>query len=110
MDAVVDLVRLPEVDVVVNALVGAAGLRASYETLRCGQGAGAGEQGKSLVVGGDLIMPLAAQVDQRSAGQAGAGPGRSGPAGGAYAHRLRAWRHLSVPVGRDPSVRCRVCG
>ena len=39
MDAVVDLVRLPEADVVVNALVGAAGLRASCETLRAGKAA-----------------------------------------------------------------------
>ena len=36
-DAVVDLVRLPEADIVVNALVGAAGLRASYETLAAGR-------------------------------------------------------------------------
>ncbi|MDU5613607.1 MAG: 1-deoxy-D-xylulose-5-phosphate reductoisomerase, partial [Slackia sp.] len=35
-DALVDLVALDEVDCVVNALVGAAGMRASYETLRYG--------------------------------------------------------------------------
>lgn len=56
--AVVDLVRLPEVDVVVNALVGAAGLRASYETLRAGKVLALANK-ESLVVGGDLIMPLA---------------------------------------------------
>lgn len=54
MDAVVDLVRLPEADVVVNALVGAAGLRASYETLRAGKVLALANK-ESLVVGGDLI-------------------------------------------------------
>lgn len=78
MDAVVDLVRLPEADVVVNALVGAAGLRASYETLRAGKVLALANK-ESLVVGGDLIMPLAAQVDaQRCA--AGTAPA-VGPAG-----------------------------
>ena len=78
MDAVVDLVRLPEADVVVNALVGAAGLRASYETLRAGKVLALANK-ESLVVGGDLIMPLAAQVDaqRRTAGAAPA----VGPAG-----------------------------
>ena len=77
-EAVVDLVRLPEVDVVVNALVGAAGLRASYETLRAGKVLALANK-ESLVVGGDLIMPLAVQVDaqRRAAGTAPA----TGPAG-----------------------------
>ena len=76
--AVADLVKLPEVDVVVNALVGAAGLRASYETLRAGKVLALANK-ESLVVGGDLIMPLAAQVDEqrRAAGLAPA----HGPAG-----------------------------
>ena len=78
MDAVVDLVRMPEVDVVVNSLVGAAGLRASYETLRAGKVLALANK-ESLVVGGDLIMPLTAQVDkQRRA--AGVAP-KVGPAG-----------------------------
>ena len=78
MDAVVDLVRLPEADVVVNALVGAAGLRASYETLRAGKVLALANK-ESLLVGGDLIMPLAARVDaqHRAAGTAPA----VGPAG-----------------------------
>ena len=63
-DAVASLVRLPEVDVVVNALVGAAGLRASYETLRAGKVLALANK-ESLVVGGDLIMPLAAKVDEQ---------------------------------------------
>ena len=62
--AVADLVKLPEVDVVVNALVGAAGLQASYETLRAGKVLALANK-ESLVVGGDLIMPLAAQVDEQ---------------------------------------------
>ncbi|WP_302719040.1 1-deoxy-D-xylulose-5-phosphate reductoisomerase [uncultured Senegalimassilia sp.] len=78
MDAVVNLVRLSEVDVVVNALVGAAGLRASYETLAAGKVLALANK-ESLVVGGDLIMPLAAQVDAQRR-QAGVAP-KVGPAG-----------------------------
>lgn len=78
MDAVVNLVRLPEVDVVVNALVGAAGLRASYETLAAGKVLALANK-ESLVVGGDLIMPLAAQVDAQRR-KAGVAP-KVGPAG-----------------------------
>ena len=63
-EAVAALVNLPEVDVVVNALVGAAGLRASYETLRAGKVLALANK-ESLVVGGDLIMPLAAKVDEQ---------------------------------------------
>lgn len=76
--AVADLVKLPEVDVVVNALVGAAGLSASYETLRAGKVLALANK-ESLVVGGELLMPLAAQVDEqrRAAGCAPA----FGPAG-----------------------------
>ena len=59
-DAVVGLVRLPEADIVVNALVGAAGLRASYETRAAGKVLALANK-ESLVVGGDLIMPMAAE-------------------------------------------------
>lgn len=76
--AVEDLVRLPEVDVVVNALVGAAGLRASYETLRAGKVLALANK-ESLVVGGDLIMPLAARADAQRRAQ-GRAP-KQGPAG-----------------------------
>lgn len=77
-EGLLDLVRLDEVDVVVNALVGAAGMRASYETLACGKQLALANK-ESLVVAGDLIMPLAAEVDaQRVA--AGVAPA-SGPAG-----------------------------
>ncbi len=53
-----DLCKIPEADLVVNALVGAAGLRASYETLKAGKVLALANK-ESLVVGGDLIMPLA---------------------------------------------------
>ncbi|HIW76514.1 MULTISPECIES: 1-deoxy-D-xylulose-5-phosphate reductoisomerase [Gordonibacter] len=77
-EAVAALAQLPEADIVVNALVGAAGLRASYETLRAGKVLALANK-ESLVVGGDLIMPLAAQVDEqrRASGVAPA----TGPAG-----------------------------
>lgn len=68
--AVLDLIQANDVDVVVNSLVGAAGLRVSYETLRAGKVLALANK-ESLVVGGDLIMPLAAQLDAR-AGHAGA--------------------------------------
>ena len=57
-DGVADLCKIPEADLVVNALVGAAGLRASYETLKAGKVLALANK-ESLVVGGDLIMPLA---------------------------------------------------
>ncbi|MDO4502015.1 MAG: 1-deoxy-D-xylulose-5-phosphate reductoisomerase [Coriobacteriia bacterium] len=60
--AVVDLIHHDDVDVVVNALVGAAGLRASYETLKAGKVLALANK-ESLVVGGDLIMPLAHELD-----------------------------------------------
>ena len=62
--AVEELATMPEVDVVVNALVGAAGLRASYATLAAGKVLALANK-ESLVVGGDLIMPLAAKVDEQ---------------------------------------------
>ena len=73
-----DLVRLDEVDVVVNALVGAAGMRASYETLACGKQLALANK-ESLVVAGDLIMPLAAKVDALRV-ERGIAP-QAGPAG-----------------------------
>jgi 1-deoxy-D-xylulose-5-phosphate reductoisomerase len=57
-DAVAALASLPEADVVLNALVGAAGLRASEAALRAGKRLALANK-ESLVVGGDLLMPLA---------------------------------------------------
>ena len=76
--AVDALASLPEADVVVNALVGEAGLRASCAALQAGHVLALANK-ESLVVGGDLIMPLAAQVDQARRA-AGAAP-KHGPAG-----------------------------
>ncbi len=65
-EAVAALATLPEADVVVNALVGAAGLRASYDTLAAGKVLALANK-ESLVVGGDLIMPLAARASTSNA-------------------------------------------
>lgn len=56
-EAVVRLVSLPEVDVVVNALVGFAGMHAGYEALRAGKTLAYANK-ESIVCGGDLLMPL----------------------------------------------------
>jgi len=60
--AVVELAQLPETDLVLNALVGAAGLRASEAALRAGTRLALANK-ESLVVGGDLLMPLAGGAD-----------------------------------------------
>ena len=57
--AVTDLARGDDVDVVLNALVGAVGLRVSEAALRAGKRLALANK-ESLVVGGDLLMPLAA--------------------------------------------------
>ena len=67
-DAIVDLVRLENADCVVNALVGAAGMRASYETLAAGKQLALANK-ESLVVAGDLIMPLAHAMDEAAGKQ-----------------------------------------
>ena len=56
-EAIVELCNLPEVDMVVNSLVGAAGLQASYATLVAGKQLALANK-ESLVVGGDVLMPL----------------------------------------------------
>jgi 1-deoxy-D-xylulose-5-phosphate reductoisomerase len=53
--AVVALAEHPDVDVVLNALVGAAGLRATLAALRAGKVLALANK-ESLVVGGDLVM------------------------------------------------------
>ncbi len=58
-DALAELAALPEADLVLNALVGAAGLRASYAALSAGNRLALANK-ESLVVGGDLLMPMAA--------------------------------------------------
>ncbi len=56
--AVAALTQLDDVDIVLNALSGEAGMRASYDTLKAGRILALANK-ESLVVGGDLIMPLA---------------------------------------------------
>ena len=54
----VDMITSPDVDIVVNAIGGAAGLLASYTSLTANKRLALANK-ESLVVGGDLIMPLA---------------------------------------------------
>lgn len=61
-EAVVELAELPEVDLVLNALVGAAGLRASIATLKAGKRLALANK-ESLVVGGELVTSLATYPD-----------------------------------------------
>ena len=56
--AVTDLASLPDVDIVVNALVGFAGIHAGYEALRAHKVLAYANK-ESIVCGGDLLMPLA---------------------------------------------------
>ena len=56
-EAIVELCNLPEVDMVVNSLVGAAGMQASYATLVAGKQLALANK-ESLVAGGDVLMPL----------------------------------------------------
>lgn len=57
-DAVTALAELPDVDVVVNALVGFAGIHAGYAALKAGKILAYANK-ESIVCGGDLLMPLA---------------------------------------------------
>ena len=58
MDALLALARCPEADIVVNALVGAVGLRVSEAALQAGKTLALANK-ESLVVGGDILMRLA---------------------------------------------------
>ncbi len=57
-EAVTALAELPDVDVVVNALVGFAGIHAGFAALRAGKALAYANK-ESIVVGGDLLMPMA---------------------------------------------------
>lgn len=61
-EGVVRLIDESGCDVVVNSLVGAQGLKASYEALKGGKRLALANK-ESLVVGGDVIMPLARRRD-----------------------------------------------
>ena len=56
--AIEELCRLDKVDIVLNALSGEAGMRASYTTLKGNKKLALANK-ESLVVAGDLLMPLA---------------------------------------------------
>lgn len=58
-DAVTELATLPEVDVVVNALVGFAGIHAGHAALSAGKTLAYANK-ESIVCGGELLMPLVA--------------------------------------------------
>lgn len=97
--ALLSLVHADDVDCVVNALVGAAGMRASFETLASGRQLALANK-ESLVVAGDLIMPLAREMDRYAAEHGGAatpGDGATdaavgvGATGGAAAHGWTAF-------------------
>ncbi len=55
--AVTELATLDDVDIVVNALVGFAGIHAGFEALRAGKSLAYANK-ESIVCGGDLLMPL----------------------------------------------------
>ena len=57
MDAAIDACLADTVDIVVVAVVGAAGLSACYRLVKAGKAVAIANK-ESLVVGGDLIMPL----------------------------------------------------
>jgi 1-deoxy-D-xylulose-5-phosphate reductoisomerase len=59
-DAVVDLAALSEADIVLNALVGAAGLRATVAALQSGKKLALANK-ESLVVGGEFVMAMVAE-------------------------------------------------
>lgn len=58
-----ELARLPQVDLVLNAVVGAAGLRATLAALAAGKRVALANK-ESLVVGGHLVMGLVREPDQ----------------------------------------------
>jgi len=56
-DELVSLAGLPSADLIVNAVVGAAGLRSSLEAVRAGKTLALANK-ESLVAGGPLFAPL----------------------------------------------------
>ncbi|HSK47872.1 MAG TPA: 1-deoxy-D-xylulose-5-phosphate reductoisomerase, partial [Coriobacteriia bacterium] len=56
-DAVAEMAAAPDADVILNALVGAAGLRATWHALRSGRTLALANK-ESLVIGGERIRPM----------------------------------------------------
>ncbi len=69
-DKICELIDNSDADIVVNSLVGAAGLQASLHTVRSGKRLALANK-ESLVVGGDLIMPEVYRLDRDFAQQIG---------------------------------------
>lgn len=65
-DACEELIKNTEVDIVLNAVVGAAGLGPTIKTLEMGITLALANK-ESLVVGGEIVMPLAAKLEQKRA-------------------------------------------
>lgn len=59
-EALVEAVQLEEIDVVLNAIVGSAGLRPTVSAIRCGKDIALANK-ETLVVSGELIMNLVKQ-------------------------------------------------
>lgn len=78
--AICDLIEASDADIVVNSLVGAAGLEASLKTIGSGKCLALANK-ESLVVGGDLIMPLVAKLDGAERAQDAAGAPSTGANG-----------------------------
>jgi len=57
-EGILELIGASDPDIVVNALVGSAGLRATVTTLKAGRVLALANK-ESLVAGGDIVMPLA---------------------------------------------------
>lgn len=56
-----EIINLDETEIVVNAISGSAGLIASYSTLKAGKTLALANK-ESLVVGGDLLMPMVKKI------------------------------------------------
>jgi 1-deoxy-D-xylulose-5-phosphate reductoisomerase len=85
--ALLELINNTQADLVVNSLVGAAGLQSSVATLKSGKQLALANK-ESLVVGGDLIMPLAAKQDairQSNQSEVGVLAAESAPRANIYA-------------------------
>jgi 1-deoxy-D-xylulose-5-phosphate reductoisomerase len=105
------LCTLEDVDVVLNALVGVAGLRASHTTLAQGRRLALANK-ESLVVGGDLLMRLAgarceaACVGEHAEACAGehAGEHTRGRRGGRETEGAKEHTSLLLPVDSEHSA------
>jgi 1-deoxy-D-xylulose-5-phosphate reductoisomerase len=60
-DAIADLASHPDVDIVVSAIVGAAGLRGSYEAVRAGKTLAIANK-ETMVIAGSIIMARALET------------------------------------------------